>query len=94
VTERPSRKKGSMPAAVLGGALLGLRDVLEPPKEEATFEVVDEGEPPDPGWVDVKLDPVHPEDTEVTVNPDLAPDRDAEQRGAAPGPGPAAGRRG
>jgi hypothetical protein len=60
----------------LAAGLLGLRDVLEPPKDETPAIVEDwaGGEPfTDP--IVLRLDPEHPEDSIVMVRPGLAAKR-------------------
>ena len=60
----------------LAAGLLGLRDVLEPPKDETPAIVEDwaGGEPfNDP--IVLRLDPDHPEDSIVMVRPGLAAKR-------------------
>jgi hypothetical protein len=60
----------------LAAGLLGLRDVLEPPRDETPAIVEDwaGGEPfNDP--IVLRLDPDHPEDSIVMVRPGLAPKR-------------------
>ncbi len=60
----------------LAAGLLGLRDVLEPPKDETPAIVEDwaGGEPfTDP--IVLRLDPDHPEDSIVMVRPGLAAKR-------------------
>ena len=62
--------------AALAAGLLGLRDVLEPPKDETPAIVEDwaGGEPfNDP--IVLRLDPDHPEDSIVMVRPWLDPRR-------------------
>ena len=63
--------------SVLASGLLGLRDVLEPPKDETPAIVEDwaGGEPFDDPIV-LRLDPDHPEDSIVMVRPWL----DAKRR--------------
>lgn len=65
----------------LAAGMLGLRDVLEPPKDE-TPAIVEEwagGEPLDEPIV-LRLDPDHPEDSIVMVRPWL----DAKRRPRSP----------
>ena len=55
---------------VLAAGLLGLRDVLEPTKEEEPAVVVDySGDPPFTDPIVMRLDPEHPEDSIVMVRP-------------------------
>jgi hypothetical protein len=60
----------------LAAGLLGLRDVLEPPKDETPAIVEDwaGGEPFNDSIV-LRLDPDHPEDSIVMVRPGLAAKR-------------------
>lgn len=72
-----ARFQRSAVGAVLAGGLLGLRDVLEPPKDEtpAIVENWAGGEPFDDPYV-VRLDPDNPADSIVMVRPHLR-NRDA-----------------
>jgi hypothetical protein len=55
---------------VLAAGLLGLRDVLEPTKQEEPAVVVDySGDPPFTDSLVLRLDPDHPEDSIVMVRP-------------------------
>jgi hypothetical protein len=55
---------------VLAAGLLGLRDVLEPNKQEEPAVVVDySGDPPFTDPIVLRLDPDHPEDSIVMVRP-------------------------
>lgn len=56
--------------SVLAAGLLGLRDVLEPPKKEEVAIVQDyAGDPPFTDPFVLRLDPEHPEDSIVMVRP-------------------------
>ena len=56
--------------SVLAASLLGLRDVLEPPKDEQPAIVVDySGDPPFRDPFVLRLDPDNPEDSIVMVRP-------------------------
>ena len=55
---------------VLAAGLLGLRDALEPPKDDEPAIVVDwSGAPPFTDPIVLRLDPDHPEDSIVMVRP-------------------------
>ena len=60
----------------LAAGMLGLRDVLEPPKDE-TPAIVEEwaGGQPNASPIVLRLDPDHPEDSIVMVRPWLNPER-------------------
>ena len=70
---------------VLAGGLFGLRDVLEPPKDE-TPAIVEEwgGGQPFNEPIVLRLDPDHPEDSIVMVRPWLQRGRGAEERETPP----------
>jgi hypothetical protein len=74
--------------SVLAASLLGLRDVLEPPKDEEPAIVVDySGDPPFSDPFVLRLDPDHPEDSIVMVRPwlrDSAPPREHLASDGAP----------
>jgi hypothetical protein len=56
--------------SMLAAGLLGLRDVLEPTKQEEPAVVVDySGDPPFTDPIVLRLDPDHPEDSIVMVRP-------------------------
>ncbi len=60
------------PGMILAAGMLGLRDVLEPPKNEEPAIVEDwsGGEPFEDPYV-MRLDPDHPEDSIVMIRPRL-----------------------
>ena len=70
---QPRRRRRARPyigggvGAMLSGAMLGLRDVLEDPPEDEIVMVQDAGEPEGPQPVEVHLDPDSPPDSTVTV---------------------------
>ena len=55
---------------VLSASMLGLRDVLEGPRDDEP-PIVREwgGEPPEPGAVSMRLDPDNPQDSIILVRP-------------------------
>lgn len=64
--------RGTPVGTVLAAGLLGLRDVIEPPKDEQPAIVEDwsGGEPFDDPYV-LRLDPDNPQDSIVMVRPQL-----------------------
>jgi hypothetical protein len=81
-------------ATVLGAAMLGLRDAIYGHPDDEVVIVQDaSGDPPDDGTPVVRLDPEHPERSEVVVprpeNPAAAPggSRRLRRRRRADGPG-------
>ncbi len=57
---------------VMAAGMLGLRDVLEPPRNEEPAIVEDwAGKPVDDDPILMRLDPDHPEDSIVVVRPSL-----------------------
>jgi hypothetical protein len=60
----------STPGVILAAGLLGLRDVIEPPKHDEAPIVEDwsGGQPFDDPYV-MRLDPDHPEDSIVMIRP-------------------------
>jgi hypothetical protein len=68
------RFRSTAVGSVMAAGLLGLRDVLEPPKDEDPAIVVDwSGAPPFTDPYVLRLDPDHPEDSIVMVRPWLRP---------------------
>jgi len=64
------RFRSSAVGSVMAAGLLGLRDVLEPPKDDEPAIVVDwSGAPPFTDAYVLRLDPDHPEDSIVMVRP-------------------------
>jgi hypothetical protein len=64
------RFRSTAVGSVMAAGLLGLRDVLEPPKDEEPAIVVDwSGAPPFTDPYVLRLDPEHPEDSIVMVRP-------------------------
>ena len=55
--------------SVLAAGLLGLREALEPPKDEPAIIVDWSGAPPFSEPIVLRLDPDHPEDSIVMVRP-------------------------
>jgi hypothetical protein len=63
---------------VLSASMLGLRDVLEGPRDDEPAIVQDwAGEPPVPGPLSMRLDPDNPQDSIILVRPWLLHDRGA-----------------
>jgi hypothetical protein len=55
---------------VISASMLGLRDVLEGPREDEPAIVREwGGDPPEPGGVSMRLDPDNPQDSIVLVRP-------------------------
>ena len=79
---RPIDKfRGTAVGSVLAAGLLGLRDALEPAREEEVAIVQNySGDPPFTDPMVLRLDPDHPEDSIVMVRPWL---RDKSRTGAA-----------
>jgi hypothetical protein len=62
---------------VLSASLLGLRDVLEGPRDDEPAIVQEyAGEPPVPGGISMRLDPDNASDSIILVRPWLLRDRD------------------
>jgi len=59
----------STTGAMLAAAMLGLRDVLEPERDEVAIVVDAPGAPPNRDPYVLRLDPEHPEDSIVMVRP-------------------------
>ena len=68
---RPIDKfRGTAVGGVLAAGMLGLRDALEPPRDEEVAIVRDDaGAPPRAGPIELELDPDHPEESVVRVRP-------------------------
>ena len=68
---RPIDKfRGTAVGSVLAAGLLGLRDVIEPVRDEEVAIVQDySGDPPFTEPIVLRLDPDHPEDSIVMVRP-------------------------
>lgn len=66
-------RRNSAMGVVLNGVALGLREVLEVPREEAPIVQEASGEPDTPRHVDAHLDPDDPAASSVTVRPWLSP---------------------
>ena len=68
---RPIDKfRGTAVGGVLAAGMLGLRDALEPRKDEEIAIVRDDaGGPPPDGPIELQLDPEHPEESVVRVRP-------------------------
>ena len=68
---RPIDKfRGTAVGSVLAAGLLGLRDAIEPPRDEEVAIVQDySGAPPFTDPIVLRLDPEHPEDSIVMVRP-------------------------
>lgn len=61
--------------------MLGLRDVLEGPREDRPAIVEEHaGEPPVPDGISMRLDPDNVSDSIILVRPWLLPDRAARDR--------------
>jgi hypothetical protein len=73
---RPIDKfRDSAVGSVFAAGLLGLRDVIEPTKQEEPAVVVDwSGDPPFSDPLVLRLDPDHPEDSIVMIRPWLRGD--------------------
>jgi 4'-phosphopantetheinyl transferase len=84
---RPIDKfRGTAVGSVLAAGLLGLRDALEPPREEEVAIVQNySGDPPFTEPIVLRLDPEHPEDSIVMVRPWL---RDKPRSAPAETPSP------
>jgi hypothetical protein len=66
-------RKRTATGMVATAVAIGLRDVLEPPKDEEPPIVIDAaGDPPDPEPIEVNLFPDHPELSWVVVRPWLS----------------------
>jgi hypothetical protein len=62
---------------VISASMLGLRDVLEGPRDDEPAIVREwAGEPPEPGGLSMRLDPENPGDSIILVRPWLLRDRD------------------
>ena len=61
--------RASAVGSVLAAGLLGLREALEPPKDEPAIVVDWSGAPPFSEPMVLRLDPDHPEDSIVMVRP-------------------------
>jgi hypothetical protein len=68
---RPIDKfRGTAVGGVLAAGMLGLRDALEPHRDEEIAIVRDDaGAPPPEGPIALELDPEHPEESVVHVRP-------------------------
>ncbi|MGH9165102.1 MAG: hypothetical protein ACRDZW_06260 [Acidimicrobiales bacterium] len=65
----PAKLKQGAVGTVLGSAMLGLANAIYGPREEAAEVIQVAGGPPEPGWLDLHLDPDHPEDSVAVVRP-------------------------
>jgi hypothetical protein len=71
---------------VLSASMLGLRDVLEGPREDRPAIVEEHaGEPPVPDGISMRLDPDNVADSIVLVRPWLLRDREMRERERPPG---------
>jgi len=71
----PRRERGAV-ATVMGAAMIGMAEAIYGPRDEAAEVVQASGGPPDDDWLDLTLDPDHPEDSVAVVRPDRRPDAD------------------
>lgn len=62
----PRRERGAV-ATVMGAAMLGMAEAIYGPRDEAAEVVQAAGGPPDDDWLDLTLDPDHPEDSVAVV---------------------------
>jgi len=66
----PTRRRPRQRGGALGAAMLGLRDAIYGRLDDEVAVVVDaSGGPPDDDKPEVRLDPEHPEHSEVVVHP-------------------------
>ncbi len=66
----PARPRRSMPAQLMGAAMLGMHRVIYGDTEQEMMIVVDaDGDPLDPEKLDMRLDPDDPDASTVTVRP-------------------------
>src|SRR5579871_2540972 len=79
----PSAPRRSLPSALLGAAMLGLHRAIYG-GNDAEVEVVIEadGDPDEPGRLEVRLDPEDPDASTVTVRPWLEDGADGDARQA------------
>lgn len=69
-----SRPEHGAVATVMGAAMLGMAEAIYGPKDEAAEVVQASGRPgDDDDWLDLTLDPDHPEDSVAVVRPDRRP---------------------
>jgi 4'-phosphopantetheinyl transferase len=79
------RFRGTAVGGVLAAGMLGLRDVLEPRKDQEIAIVQDDaGGPPPKGPIELELDPEHPEESVVHVRPWLRDPPENAERSDAP----------
>lgn len=79
------RFRGTAVGGVLAAGMLGLRDVLEPRKDQEIAIVRDDaGGPPPEGPIELELDPEHPEESVVRVRPWLRDPPGKADRSDAP----------
>lgn len=68
-TRAVDRVRSTTAGMMLTGIGLGLRDIVEVPREEAPIEIQADGAPPFPRRVEMSLDPEDPEATVVVWHP-------------------------
>ena len=68
-TSQPSWSRRAVGAALVTGLTLGVREALQPRRDEPAIVVEDSGEPPPEGRVTLYFHPEVPEATLVLVRP-------------------------
>lgn len=69
-------RRRSVTGAILTGFALGLKEALEPRREEPSIVMETSGDPPRDLPVEAEVDQIRPSDNVVTIRPWLLPDDD------------------